>query len=70
MGVPMADCGLCPGRIAGCAQGRVKSGLARRVEGGLPETGEFGAIFDRGGGVSGILIYTAKIRKKVETSKS
>ena len=29
-----------------------------------------GAIIDRGGGVSGILFYTAKIRKKVETSKS
>ena len=34
-----------------------------------PRRGEFGAIFDRGGGVSGILFYTAKIRKKVETSK-
>ena len=28
-----------------------------------------GGNFDRGGGVLGILIYTAKIRKKVETSK-
>ncbi len=42
MGVPMADCGAVNGADCGLCPGRVKSGLARRVEGGLLETGELG----------------------------
>ena len=57
-----ADWELSPGRVEGGFKGGFKAVYPRR--------GEFGAIFDRGGGVSGILFYTAKIRKKVETSKS
>ena len=55
--VPGAYCGLCPGRV--------KSGLARRVEGGLPETGGvWGRFLIEAEAFSGTLVLHCKDTKK------
>ena len=60
----MADCGLCPGRIGSWAQGGLRAVSRGGFEGGLPETGEFGAIFDWGGGVFRYSFLHCKDTKK------
>ena len=68
---------VCPGRIGVVPEadwelspGRVKGGFKGGFEGGLPETGGVWGNFDRGRRRFQVLLfYTAKIRKKVETSK-
>ena len=56
--------GLCARRIEWLCPGQIEGLCPKRVEGGLPETGEFGAIFDRGGGVFRYSFLHCKDTKK------